>query len=129
MTAQDWIDYCKRKPGSEETRPFGELPLVFKVCGKIFAELYPEPGNYKITLKCEPMLADLYRRQFPGAVVRGYHCPRALWPYWNTVYIERVPHELIPKMIDHSYTEVLKKLPKNLRSKLHECEQKHIQRM
>jgi predicted DNA-binding protein (MmcQ/YjbR family) len=118
MTTQEWIDHCKSKPGSLETRPFGELPLVFKVCGKIFAELYPVPGNNRISLKCEPMLADLYRTQFPGAVVRGYHCPRALWPYWNTVYFDKVPHELIIKMIDHSYAEVVKKLPKSQRLNL-----------
>jgi predicted DNA-binding protein (MmcQ/YjbR family) len=91
------------------------------VRGKIFAELYPVPGSNRISLKCEPMLADLYRRQFPGAVVRGYHCPRALWPYWNTVYIDQVPRELIIKMIDHSYAEVVKKLPKSQRMSLVSC--------
>ncbi|OQB21433.1 MAG: hypothetical protein BWY11_02175 [Firmicutes bacterium ADurb.Bin182] len=101
-----------------ETRPYGELPLVFKLCGKVFAELYPEAGNYKITLKCEPTLADLYRRQFTDAVVRGYHCPRALWPYWNTVYFDKVPHDLIKRMIDHSYLEVVKKLTKVQRAGL-----------
>lgn len=122
MTTQEWIDYCKSKPGAEETRPFGEIPLVFKVRGKIFAELYPDPVNCRISLKCEPMLADLYRVQFPGSVVRGYHCPRALWPYWNTVYIDKVPHELIIKMIDHSYAEVVKKLPKRQKLSLQVCE-------
>ena len=58
-------------------------------------------------------MAELYRQQFPHDVVKGYHCPKMLQMYMNTVYIDReVSDDIIYQMIDHSYEEVIKKLPK-----------------
>lgn len=119
MSPKDWTDYCMAKPGAEQSQPFGELPLVYKVCGKVFAEYYPKPGWYRITLKCDPLLAEMYRSQFPGVVVRGYHCPQVMWPYWNTVPLNGgVPEDMVKIMIDHSYSEVVKKLPKKQQAAL-----------
>jgi predicted DNA-binding protein (MmcQ/YjbR family) len=80
------------------------------VAGKVFAELYPMPDNYKITLKCEPSLADFYRQQYKDIVVRGYHCPPVQQPYNNTVYINDIDENVLLNMIDHSYERVLSKL-------------------
>lgn len=68
--------------------PFGEDPVCIKVHGKIFAEIYQKVDNFKITLKCEPILANYWRNQYPGIVVRGYHCPPVQQPYRNTVWVD-----------------------------------------
>jgi predicted DNA-binding protein (MmcQ/YjbR family) len=112
MTLAEIKDYCLNKRGAVETHPFGEIPICIKVAGKIFAELYPLPDNYKITLKCEPTLADFYRQQYKDIVVRGYHCPPVQQPYHNTVYIDKIDENVLLNMIDHSYERVLGKLTK-----------------
>jgi len=112
MKLEEIKEYCINKYGATETYPFGEIPICYKVAGKIFAELYPREDNYKITLKCEPELADFYRQQYKDVVVRGYHCPPVQQPYHNTIYIERIEKDVLLNMIDHSYGRVLAKLTK-----------------
>jgi predicted DNA-binding protein (MmcQ/YjbR family) len=103
--------YSLSKPGSYEDLPFGEIPICYKVCGKLFLQLYPMTDNNKITISCEPMLADFYRQQYPGIVLPGYHCPDRLKPYMNTVYLNKdVNITMIFDMIDHSYDRVVSKL-------------------
>ncbi len=115
ISLQALTAYCLQKGFAYEDYPFGPDPLCVKVKGKIFAEIYARPDNYKITLKCDPLLADLYRRQFPGAVVRGYHCPPSQQPHRNTVWIAQIEDELLCSMIDHSYDLVVKSLPRSIR--------------
>lgn len=95
--------YCLGKPKAYEDRPFGEVPICYKVNGKIFAQLYPD----KITLKCTKFSGEMFRQAYPGVVVRGYHCPTVQQPYWNTIYLDRFPQEELPMMIDHAYETVL----------------------
>lgn len=86
---------------------------------KIFAELYLLENDYKITLKCDPLLAELYRKQYKDVVVRGYHCPPVQAIYRNTVYINKaVSDEVIFEMIDHSYDEVIKSFSKKIQKQL-----------
>lgn len=112
------IAYCLRKHQAYADFPFGPEPVCIKVKGKIFAEIYSRPGNYKITLKCDPLLAQVYRLQFPGVVVRGYHCPPSQQPHRNTVWVEKMEDDLLVQMIDHSYEMVVKSLPKAIREEL-----------
>lgn len=119
MNNSDITRYCLAKPGAYEDFPFGETPICYKVCGKLFLQLYPIPGNHKITVSCEPMMADFYRMQYPGIVVPGYHCPNRIKPYMNTVYLNMdVDDPLIFRMIDHSYKRVVDKLIRFEKSKL-----------
>ncbi len=111
MVPEKIKEYCMKKNGAVETYPFGEFPVCYKVAGKIFAALYPLLDNYKITLKCEPTLADFYRQQYKDIVVRGYHCPPVQQPYNNTVSINNIDENVLLDMIDHSYERVLAKLP------------------
>ena len=70
-------------PGAYEDFPFGPEPCCIKVCGRIFAELYP--SRDWVTLKCDETLARYYRETYPDAVARGYHCPPVMQPTRNTV--------------------------------------------
>ena len=84
-------------------------------------EIHKELIKYyiKITLKCDPLLAELYRKQYEDVVVRGYHCPPVQAIYRNTVYINKtVSDELIFEMIDHSYNEVIKSFSKKIQKQL-----------
>lgn len=99
--------------------PFGNIPVCLKVQQKIFAQIYPNPNDFKITLKCEPLTADFYRHKYPKTVVRGYHCPPVQQPYWNTVFLDgTVPDDELKTMIDEAYTGVINKLTQKERDQI-----------
>ncbi|GLC81493.1 GNAT family N-acetyltransferase [Lacrimispora brassicae] len=111
--------YCLNHPGAYEARPFGEYPICYKVMGKIFAQLNPEEEFYKITLKCEPDKANLYRQLYPEIVIRGYHCPPLQQPYWNTVNLNEFSDiEMLFQMIDEAYGAVIGKFSKKSKADL-----------
>lgn len=115
MEWNDWNEiheYCMAKPCAYETRPFGEYPICYRLAGKIFAQFSPREDWFKITLKTNPDAADLYRRVYPGVVVRGYHCPPTQQPYWNTIDLYRFDKEKLFPMIDEAYDEIRKHLTK-----------------
>ncbi len=119
MLVEEVINYCKNKNKAYIDYPFGDIPICFKINNKLFAQLYPLENDYKITLKCDPMLAELYRKKYEGEVVRGYHCPPIQAIHWNTVYINKsVEDEIIYEMIDHSYDEVIKSFSKKIQNQL-----------
>ena len=119
MSKDEIIEYCLNKNKAYIDYPFGDIPICFKVNKKIFAELYPLDNDYKVTLKCDAFLAELYRKQYPNDIVRGYHCPPMQAIYRNTVYINKtVDDKLIFEMIDHSYDEVIKSFSKKVQKEM-----------
>lgn len=121
MIPSEIEEYCLSKTGAYKDCPFGPFPICYKVCNRIFLELYPV--EEKITVRCEPMLADFYRSNFPKIVVVGYHCPDLQKPYKNTIYLNKGLEEgLIFDMIDHSYEEAVKRLKKKERVDLFQNE-------
>lgn len=60
MTYEEIKEYCMSKPGAYQDCPFGPFPVCFKVSNRIFLEWYPE--DEKITVRCDPVLADYYRQ-------------------------------------------------------------------
>ena len=112
MNVEEIKAYCKKKHKVTEEYPFGDVPICYKLGGKIFAQLYPYEYDYKITLKCTADAGQFYRVAFPGKVVRGYHCPPVQQPYWNTIYLEDFPEEELLNMIDLAYDTVFAKFSK-----------------
>lgn len=114
MHIEQLRDYCLAKKGVEETFPFGEDTLVFKVMGKMFAVTsLSEPVS--VNLKCNPEKAIELRASF-GAVKPGYHMNKT---HWNTIsYNEDVSDALILELIDHSYQLVVSSLTKKLQQEL-----------
>ncbi len=110
--------YCLSKYKGYEDHPFGEIPICYKLNGKIFAQLYPYLENYKITLKCEPLMGDFYRQMYPKVVERGYHCPPVQQPHWNTVDLNKIPKDILFQMIDEAYERVLTTFPKKVQIEL-----------
>jgi len=127
MVNKQISDYCLSKPGAYKDFPFGEIPICYKVWGKLFLQLYPMADNNKITISCEPMQADFYRQQYPGVVMPGYHCPGRLKPHMNTVYLNKdVNDAMIFKMIDHSYDRVVNKLTRREKAELYKISEGSI---
>jgi predicted DNA-binding protein (MmcQ/YjbR family) len=116
MNIQDIFDYCLSKPCAYIDYPFGPIPVCLKVKDRLFAQVYPDPEDLKITLNCDLMTGESYRALFPGTVVRGYHCPPVQQPYFNTIFLNgTVPDPVLLDMIDHSYSVVTGKLPQYIR--------------
>ncbi|MDP4207617.1 MAG: MmcQ/YjbR family DNA-binding protein [Bacteroidota bacterium] len=114
MNIEDFRQYCISKKGVTEEFPFDETTLVFKVMGKMFS-LTDLEGDFTINLKCDPELAIELRERYP-AVLPGYHMNKRLW---NTVVIDgSIPDKLIYEWVDHSYSQVVDKLPKKLKNEL-----------
>lgn len=112
-------DYCLKQSGAYEARPFGKYPICYRVMGKIFAQFNPEEKFYKLTLKCEPEKAYLYRQLYPEIVVRGYHCPPVHQPYWNTIDLSSFSDmKMLYQMIDEAYYAVVQKLSNKSKKQL-----------
>jgi predicted DNA-binding protein (MmcQ/YjbR family) len=111
MNVESLREYCLSKKGTTESFPFDEDTLVFKVMGKMFCLVsLSEPDS--INLKCDPEKAVELREQY-DCVQPGFHMNKKMW---NTVYLDNsVSRKLICEWIDHSYDEVVKKLPKKVR--------------
>lgn len=118
MTADEIKDYCRSKKMITEENPFGDISICFKLKGKIFAQLYPYEYDYKITLKCTVDAGQFFRMAYPEKVVRGYHWPPVQQPYWNTIFLDDFPDDVLKDMIDLAYDTVFLKLSKKMQEEI-----------
>jgi predicted DNA-binding protein (MmcQ/YjbR family) len=101
-------DLCLGFPGSEETFPFGPETSVFKVAGKMFAISRLTETPVRVSLKCEPALAEQLRAAH-AAVLPGYHLNKL---HWNTVILDgSIPEQTVTDMMEDSYDLVVSRLP------------------
>lgn len=115
MNIETFRDYCLRKKGVEETFPFDEQTLVFKVMGKMFALTGLEHAEFTVNLKCDPDRALELREQHPE-IKPGWHMSKT---HWNTVSFEgSLDDAFLCELIDHSYELVVNSLSKKLRTEL-----------
>ncbi|GGD68086.1 MmcQ/YjbR family DNA-binding protein [Lacimicrobium alkaliphilum] len=120
MDYQQARDYLLQKPETIEDYPFGPDVAVYKILGKMFATLGTEKDTDgkpqgRMNLKCDPTEALMLREIF-SAVIPGYHMNKK---HWNTVILDgSVPQGELKRMIDLSYTLVVKGLPKARRQGL-----------
>lgn len=114
MNIEELRNYCLSKPATEETLPFDEDTLVFKVLGKMFALIsisHPDTVN----LKCDPEYAAELREKYE-AIRPGYHMSKK---HWNTVELNSgLGKKLICDLIDHSYDQVVAGMPKKLQNEV-----------
>jgi predicted DNA-binding protein (MmcQ/YjbR family) len=107
MNPAELRDCCLSLPGAEETFPFGPRTSVFKVAGKMFALSQLGADSLRVSLKCEPELAQALRAA-NDAVLPGYHLNKR---HWNTLVIDgSLPDDAIRDMIEDSYDLVVSKL-------------------
>jgi predicted DNA-binding protein (MmcQ/YjbR family) len=115
IAARELRDLCLGFPGSAETFPFGPETSVFKVAGKMFALSQLAASPVRVSLKCEPALAEQLRAAHP-AVLPGYHLNKR---HWNTVILDgSIPEKAIREMTEDSYDLVVSRLPSSRRRAL-----------
>jgi len=115
LTAEELHERCLELPGTNEEFPFRPGLSVFKVSGKVFALVALEERPLRISLKCEPGLAEQLRDTY-SAVRPGYHLNKR---HWNTVQVDgSLPDRLVLDMIEDSYDLVVAKLPKRVQALL-----------
>jgi predicted DNA-binding protein (MmcQ/YjbR family) len=78
MTAAELRDWCLSMPGAVEDFPFGPETSVFKVAGKIFALSGLDADPLKVSVKCDPTLAESLRESYES-IVPGYHLNKRHW--------------------------------------------------
>jgi len=106
--------YLSQKPEAELCYPFDPEVMVFKVMNKMFALISPNGGKSpnqqpQMNLKCDPDQAIELRDIFES-VIPGWHMNKR---HWNTIYLDgSIPNSEVERMIDHSYSLVVKGLRK-----------------
>jgi len=116
MELGELIEYCTSKPGVEETFPFDEDVLVFKLMGKMYALVSISKIPVRVNLKCDPERAIELREEHEE-IVPGFHMSKK---HWNTVIVGEGMLELslIHELIDHSYELIAKSLTKTKKEEL-----------
>jgi predicted DNA-binding protein (MmcQ/YjbR family) len=115
VRATELRNHCLAFPGSAETFPFGPDTSVFKVADKIFALSRLGQRPLRVSVKCEPLLAEQLRSAH-RAVLPGYHLNKR---HWNTVTIDgSLPDGMIKDMVEDSYDLIVSSLPQSRRQAL-----------
>lgn len=90
-----WLDY-----------PFGEGVAVYKFSkkedgkGKMFALINEDKSPVRISLKCDPKLAETLREKYE-TVQPGFHLNKK---HWNTIICSgQLPEEELHGLIRHSH--------------------------
>lgn len=111
MNIEELREYCLSLPHTTEDMAFGEEYLLLRVFDKIFACVGLERPDYFV-VKCNPELALELRERYPE-ITPAWHWNKK---YWNQISMHgSLTDELIKSLIHHSYSEVVKKLPKATR--------------
>jgi predicted DNA-binding protein (MmcQ/YjbR family) len=112
----DLREYCLSLKGAQEDFPFGEGTAVYKVMGKMFALIpFGENDPETITLKCDPLLAQLIRQKYP-AVTGAYHFNKT---HWNGITLDgSVPDDELLEWVSDSYALIVKALTRAQRQEL-----------
>jgi predicted DNA-binding protein (MmcQ/YjbR family) len=96
--------------------PFDETTRVYKVGGKIFALAGDFDDPVRVSVKCDPDLAEELREQHPGVVIPGYHLNKR---HWNTVTLDdSVNDDDLRDWLAHSYDLVFRSLSRTIRAEI-----------
>jgi len=105
MNIEDLRSYALSLPAVEETFPFGDDVIVFKINNKIFLLLPLSAESLRFNVKCNPDDAIELREQY-NSIQPGYHMNKK---HWNTVFVDgTLSNKQIKKFIQDSYNLVSK---------------------
>ena len=116
MDIVEFREFCLSLPDVEETLPFDDTTLVYKVGGRMFAMISLERPDH-FAVKCDPERAIILRDRYPQ-VTAGWHLNKR---HWNDVRFEgRLGDEALRGEIRHSYILVVRQnvTPKALREQI-----------
>jgi predicted DNA-binding protein (MmcQ/YjbR family) len=101
--------------GADGSYPFGPEALVFKVMGKMFALVSQNEKIPRVTLKCDPVDAEVLVSDF-DSIIPGYYMNKK---HWITISLTgEVSDEMITDLACGSYKLVVNKLTKADRNTL-----------
>ncbi len=91
-------------PNARLDYPFGEGVAVYKAGDKMFAIIAEKSDPLRISLKCDPLLAETLREKYE-TVLPGYHLNKK---HWNTIICSgQLGDDEIKDLIVHSYNLVV----------------------
>lgn len=121
MNIESLREYCLSFPSTSEDMAFGEDHLLIRVFGKIFACIDLERVDY-LVLKCDSEYAVELRCTY-SEIEPAWHWNKK---YWIQIKLSgNVKENTIKSLIRHSYSEVVKKLPKKNRMENPEINEIH----
>lgn len=101
MDIETLRSYALSKPNAEESFPFGNETLVFKINNKIFLLTGLDAHPLQFNVKCNPDKAIELREEYPTSVLPGYHMNKK---HWNTIVIDgSLSNKKLQSFIDDSY--------------------------
>lgn len=113
MTQHDIEMMVTALPGVYLDYPFGEGVAVYKVernegvrqeGDKMFALIEEKSSPVRLSLKCDPGLAQLLRDKYE-TVLPGYHLNKK---HWNTIICSgQLPEDELRDLVRHSYELVI----------------------
>ena len=96
-------EYILSMPNATLNYPFGEGVAVYKVNDKMFALISEGKDPVRLSLKCDPQLAQKLRDEYES-VQPGYHLNKK---HWNTMILTgQLSWEEVQDLIRHSYNLV-----------------------
>jgi predicted DNA-binding protein (MmcQ/YjbR family) len=100
LTHKELEEYILSMPNARLDYPFGKDVAVYKVGDKMFALIAEKTNPVRISLKCDPLLAEHLREKYES-VVPGYHLNKK---HWNTIICSgQLGEEEVKDLIVHSY--------------------------
>jgi predicted DNA-binding protein (MmcQ/YjbR family) len=117
MNIEELRNLCLSLKATDESFPFDDQTLVFKVMNKMFILCSLNSNPLRFNFKAIPEDGITYRESYP-AVIPGYHSDKK---HWNTVSLDgSVPKDVLEKFILDSYNLVVAGLPKYKQKELRE---------
>ena len=116
MDVLTFRDYCLSLPLTEETTPFDETTLVYKIGGKMYACADMVDFDW-VAVKCDPDEAQLLRERYDEVGTASHFNKR----HWNGIRTTGdLPDTFIREQIRNSYMLVLGQnvSPKSLREEI-----------
>ena len=93
-------EYMLGMPNARLDYPFGKDAAVYKAGEKMFAIISEGSNPVRISLKCDPLLAQTLRDKYE-TVLPGYHLNKK---HWNTIICSgQLSREEVFDLIRHSY--------------------------
>lgn len=107
MNIEDLRDFVLSLKNVEESFPFGEDTLVFKINKKIFLLISLSSVPLQFNVKCDPDRAIELREEY-GCILPGYHMNKK---HWNTIIVDgTLSGTQLKNFIKDSYELVAKKI-------------------
>ncbi len=116
MNIEEYRDYCLSLPCVEESLPFDDVTLVYKIGGKVFTLATMEEFDH-FAVKCDPDEAIELRERY-SAVTSAFHLNKK---HWNDIYVDQdLDDNFMRQQILNAYLLVARKsvTPKALRVEL-----------